>query len=84
MPHSWPPCSLRPRARWPMPLEAKDSPCRGFCTTALGDDVCRSCGRTFEEVTGWIGYSEEQKQACWERLIREGWVDLDRTPLRGK
>jgi predicted Fe-S protein YdhL (DUF1289 family) len=58
---------------------APESPCRGFCTTALGDDVCKSCGRTFEEVCGWNQFTPEQKAACWERLRREGWLeDTDR------
>ena len=52
----------------------QDSPCRGFCTTALGDDVCRSCGRTFEEVCGWNQFTKEQKEACWQRLREEGWL----------
>lgn len=28
-----------------------DSPCVARCSTALGDAVCKGCGRTFEEVT---------------------------------
>jgi len=63
---------------------APDSPCRGFCTTALGDEICKSCGRTCAEVDGWIGFSPEQKLACWSRLEREGWIDGDRNHLRGK
>ena len=55
-----------------MSVTRKDSPCRGFCTTALGDDVRKSCGRTFEEVTFWNQFSEEQKQAVWQRLEKEG------------
>ncbi|MDA8377407.1 MAG: DUF1289 domain-containing protein [Planctomycetia bacterium] len=50
-----------------------DSPCLGFCTTALGDDVCKSCGRSFEEVTSWIVMSPEAKAVTWERLNRDGW-----------
>lgn len=48
-----------------------DSPCIGYCSTALGDDVCRGCRRTFEEVTHWITYTPEQKQAVWNRLLSE-------------
>ena len=29
------------------------SPCIGLCTTALGDETCRGCGRSFEEVNNW-------------------------------
>lgn len=45
-----------------------DSPCIGYCSTALGDDVCRGCGRTFEEVTFWNVYSDEEKKAVMHRL----------------
>lgn len=56
-----------------------DSPCLGYCTTALGDDVCKSCGRTFEEVNSWITMSKEEKDAVWHRLVidvrKDGWQD---------
>lgn len=45
-----------------------DSPCIGYCSTALGDAICRGCGRTFEEVTFWNVYSDEQKAAIMARL----------------
>jgi uncharacterized protein len=38
-----------------------DSPCIGHCTTVLGDDVCRSCLRTFEEVSRWLEMSEAER-----------------------
>jgi predicted Fe-S protein YdhL (DUF1289 family) len=48
------------------------SPCRGVCTaTALGDPVCKGCGRTQEEVDNWNTYSDEQKIAIKERLRKE-------------
>ncbi|MBU2839653.1 DUF1289 domain-containing protein [Acidithiobacillus thiooxidans] len=55
-----------------------DSPCLGFCTTALGDDVCKSCGRTFEEVCQWITMTPEQKAATWNRIRKNGWWDQQR------
>lgn len=55
-----------------------DSPCLGFCTTALGDDVCKSCGRTFEEVTRWIVMTPEEKAVTWERLNKNGWWEVQR------
>lgn len=45
-----------------------DSPCIGHCTTVLGDDVCRSCLRTFEEVAGWLEMSEEERRAVNRRI----------------
>lgn len=38
-----------------------DSPCIGHCTTVLGDEVCRSCLRTFEEVSRWLEMSEVER-----------------------
>lgn len=38
-----------------------ECPCVGHCTTALGDDVCRSCHRTFEEVTRWPELTDEER-----------------------
>lgn len=43
-------------------------PCVGHCTTALGDDVCRSCLRTFEEVTLWPGMTDEERIAVNRRI----------------
>ncbi|MBU2723420.1 DUF1289 domain-containing protein [Acidithiobacillus ferridurans] len=55
-----------------------DSPCLGFCTTALGDDVCKSCGRTEEEVLNWITMTKEQKASVWERLLADGWQPVSK------
>jgi hypothetical protein len=38
-----------------------ECPCVGHCTTVLGDDVCRSCLRTFEEVINWPALSDEER-----------------------
>jgi uncharacterized protein len=46
-------------------------PCTGHCTTALGDDVCRSCHRTFEEVTRWPELSDEQRILINLRILDE-------------
>jgi len=48
-----------------------ECPCTGHCTTALGDDVCRSCRRTFDEVTRWLEFSDEERiQINW-RIAQE-------------
>jgi predicted Fe-S protein YdhL (DUF1289 family) len=44
------------------------SPCIGHCTTVLGDDVCRSCLRTFEEITRWVEMSENERCAVNLRI----------------
>lgn len=45
-----------------------DCPCIGHCSTALGDDVCRGCRRTFEEVTRWPEMTEEERRAVNRRI----------------
>ncbi|MDD2720613.1 MAG: DUF1289 domain-containing protein [Gallionella sp.] len=45
-----------------------DSPCVGHCTTVLGDDVCRSCLRTFEEITHWVEMDEAERCAVNLRI----------------
>lgn len=52
-------------------MQRPDSPCVGYCSTALGDDVCRGCNRTFDEVTRWVTMTESEKQAVWDRLFSE-------------
>jgi hypothetical protein len=47
------------------------SPCVGHCTTALGDDVCRSCLRTFIEVTRWVEMTDDERYAVNQRIGRE-------------
>jgi predicted Fe-S protein YdhL (DUF1289 family) len=44
------------------------SPCVGYCTTVLGDDVCRSCLRTFEEITRWVEMQDEERCAVNQRI----------------
>jgi predicted Fe-S protein YdhL (DUF1289 family) len=48
-----------------------ECPCTGHCTTALGDDVCRSCLRTFDEITRWPQMSEEERSAVNRRIAQE-------------
>ena len=59
----------------PSPLPAEitpSSPCSGHCSTALGDDVCRSCLRTFDEITRWVEMDDEQRrQVNWRIAISQ-------------
>lgn len=48
--------------------KTSESPCVGYCTTVLGDDVCRSCLRTFKEITDWVGMSDEERSAVNQRI----------------
>lgn len=49
------------------------NPCVGVCSaTALGDAICRGCGRTFDDVIAWNTLADKQKaernQAITTRL----------------
>ncbi len=45
------------------------SPCVGICSaTALGDSICKGCGRTAEEVRDWNGYDHSLKERINKRL----------------
>jgi predicted Fe-S protein YdhL (DUF1289 family) len=50
------------------PIVSATSPCIGYCTTVLGDDVCRSCLRTFEEITLWVEMKDEERCAVNQRI----------------
>ncbi len=46
------------------------TPCVGVCsTTSFGDEICRGCGRTFDEVRLWNTFTDEQKIAVNKRLL---------------
>ena len=51
-----------------------DSPCAGYCSTSHGDEICKGCGRTFDEVINWIVYDDAEKDAIWARLEAAGLV----------
>ena len=51
-----------------LPEVTSDSPCIGHCTTVLGDDVCRSCLRTFDEVSRWLEMSEAERKQVNRRI----------------
>jgi predicted Fe-S protein YdhL (DUF1289 family) len=54
------------------PEITSSSPCTGHCSTALGDDVCRSCSRTFDEITRWVEMSDEQRrQVNWRIALSQ-------------
>lgn len=49
-----------------------DTPCIAICSTSQGDDLCKGCGRTFEEVQHWPGMDPVAKRAVWHRITAEG------------
>jgi predicted Fe-S protein YdhL (DUF1289 family) len=49
-----------------------DTPCIAICSTSQGDDECKGCGRTFEEVQLWPGYTPVEKREIWRRITVSG------------
>lgn len=47
-----------------------DSPCVALCSTALGDDICAGCGRTFMEVANWVSMDTHAREEVWIRLTQ--------------
>ena len=45
-----------------------DTPCIAICSTSQGDDLCKGCGRTFEEVQHWPEMGPVAKRATWRRI----------------
>lgn len=45
-----------------------DTPCIAICSTSQGDDICKGCGRSFEEVQKWPEMTPGEKRATWQRI----------------
>jgi predicted Fe-S protein YdhL (DUF1289 family) len=48
-----------------------DAPCIAICSTSQGDDICKGCGRTVEEVQHWPVMTPGEKRACWRRITMQ-------------
>ena len=48
-----------------------DAPCIAICSTSQGDDVCKGCGRSFDEVQHWPVMTPAEKRATWRRITME-------------
>ena len=52
-----PRCPPRARDAWlAWYASTPDAPCIAICSTSQGDDVCKGCGRSFDEVQHWPDY----------------------------
>ncbi|HEY4959166.1 MAG TPA: DUF3717 domain-containing protein [Caldimonas sp.] len=49
-----------------------DAPCIAICSTSQGDEICKGCGRTFEEVQRWTAMTPAEKRTTWRRITQEG------------
>ena len=48
-----------------------DAPCIAICSTSQGDELCKGCGRTFDEVQHWPSMSPVDKRSTWRRITQE-------------
>ena len=48
-----------------------DAPCIAICSTSQGDDICKGCGRSFNEVQNWTVMSPSEKRIVWRRITME-------------
>lgn len=48
-----------------------DTPCIAICSTSQGDEVCKGCGRSFDEVQHWTAMSPAEKRVVWRRITLE-------------
>ncbi len=48
-----------------------DTPCIAICSTSQGDDLCKGCGRTFDEVQLWPEMTPGEKRSTWRRITME-------------
>jgi predicted Fe-S protein YdhL (DUF1289 family) len=67
--NSMPPRRARRLAAWYE--TTPDAPCIAICSTSQGDDLCKGCGRTFDEVQHWPALTPS-KSATWRRITMEG------------
>ena len=49
-----------------------DTPCIAICSTSQGDEVCKGCGRRFDEVQRWPEMTPADKRATWRRITLDG------------
>lgn len=49
-----------------------DTPCIAICSTSQGDERCKGCGRTVDEVQHWPAMGAADKRATWRRITLEG------------
>ena len=49
-----------------------DTPCIAICSTSQGDEQCKGCGRSFDEVQRWTEMSPVEKRTTWRRITLQG------------
>ena len=46
------------------------SPCTNQCVYDESAGRCRGCHRTMDEIMGWPGYNDAQRERVWRRVER--------------
>jgi len=49
-----------------------DTPCIAICSTSQGDEECKGCGRSFDEVQLWTEMRPAEKRQTWRRITLSG------------
>ncbi len=68
--HSFPRAALQAWLEWYG--TTPDTPCIAICSTSQGDETCKGCGRSFEEVQRWPEMSPAHKRQVWRRINMAG------------
>ena len=63
---SFPPQAMDAWQRWYD--TTTDTPCIAICSTSQGDETCKGCGRSFEEVQHWLAMTPAEKRVTWRRI----------------
>lgn len=45
-----------------------ESPCILVCSIDMKTGYCFGCGRTRDEIAGWIGYTDQERRSIMEGL----------------
>jgi predicted Fe-S protein YdhL (DUF1289 family) len=48
-----------------------DTPCIAICSTSQGDETCKGCGRSFDEVQHWTVMTPGEKRIVWRRITQQ-------------
>ena len=52
-------------------MDERSSPCIRVCRLDEQDSVCLGCGRTLDEIAGWMAFNEGERRAVLARLRAE-------------
>ena len=53
------------------------SPCNDVCTTDSESNLCIGCGRTKEEISNWLNYSDKEKKNVLKELRTRNNIDSE-------